>query len=82
MHCPAIILKKFPSIHKLIFFYNVIFFVGHLVNLLIGYHVHLHVGRHVSHRNVVSMFCEGSETLTEWKSESVMDRRRTTDWLG
>ena len=37
------------------------------------YHVHLHVGNHVSyhvgHRNVVATLCEVSETLTEWKSE-------------
>ena len=25
--------------------------------------------------NVISTLCEGSETLTEWKSESVMDQR-------
>ena len=31
--------------------------------------VHLHVGHH----NVVSTLFEGSETLTEWKSESVKD---------
>ena len=39
--------------------------------------MHLHVGRHVSHhgghRNVVSTLCEVS--LTERKSESVMDGR-------
>ena len=29
--------------------------------------VHLHVGHH----NVISTLCEGSETLTEWKSESI-----------
>ena len=39
------------------------------------HHVHLHVGNHVSyhvgHRNVVATLCEVSETLTEWKSESI-----------
>ena len=48
---------------------------GNLVNLHVGHHVNLHVGHHVSHHvghhNVVSMLCECSETLTEWKSESV-----------
>ena len=43
--------------------------VGHLIHLHVGPHVHLHVG----HRNVVSTLCEVSETLTEWKSESVTD---------
>ena len=46
------------------------FFVGfhvvHLVHLHVGYHVSHHVGHH----HVVSMLCEGSETLTEWKSKS------------
>ena len=40
--------------------------VSHHVNLLIGYHAHLHDGRHVSHhvghRNVVSTLCDVSET--------------------
>ena len=40
--------------------------VGHLVYLNVGHLVHLHVGHH----NVVSMLC-GSETLTEWKPESI-----------
>ena len=31
--------------------------VGHLV----GHLVHLHVGRHVSHRNVVLTLCEGRD---------------------
>ena len=47
--------------------------VGHLVHLHVGHLVHLHVGHHVSHhighRNIVSTLCEGSEMLTEWKSE-------------
>ena len=42
---------------------------------LLMYHVHLHVGNHVSyhvgHRNVVATLCEVSETLTEWKYESI-----------
>ena len=29
--------------------------------------------------NVISTLCESSETLTEWKSESVMDNRQRTD---
>ena len=41
--------------------------VGHHLGNL----VHLHVGHHVGHRNVVSTLCEGSEALSEWKSESV-----------
>ena len=43
--------------------------VGHHVRLHVGHHVHIHVGHH----NVVSTLCEGSETLTEWKSESVRE---------
>ena len=43
-------------------------------NVDVGHHVHLHFGHdvqlHVGHHNVVSMLCEGSETLTEWKSEN------------
>ena len=63
-----------------------IFFVGHLVNLHVSHHVghlvsdlvHLHVGHH----NVVSRLCEVLETLTECKSESVMDllTDKWTDW--
>ena len=49
--------------------------VGHLVHLHVSHHVHLHVRHHVSHRNIVSTLLEVSETLTEPKSESVMDRR-------
>ena len=45
--------------------------VGHDVRLHVGYHVHLHIGHHFDHYNVVSTLCEGSETLTEWKSESM-----------
>ena len=40
----------------------------------IGWHGVGHVGHHI----VVSMLCEGSETLTEWKSES----GHMKDWLG
>ena len=43
----------------------------HHVHLHLGHHVHSHVGHHVSHQNVISTLCEGSETLTEWKSESI-----------
>ena len=42
-----------------------------LISFFVGYHVHLHVGNH----NVVSTLCEGSERLTEWKSESMTYRR-------
>ena len=46
----------------------------------------IHVGRHVSHhgghRNVVSTLCEVSETLTERKSKSVMDRQQTDGLTG
>ena len=28
---------------------------------------------HVGHRDFISMLCEGSETLLEWKYESIMD---------
>ena len=45
--------------------------VGHLVHLHVGHHVHLHVGYH----DVISSLCEVSETLTEWKYESVTDGR-------
>ena len=41
--------------------------VGHHV----GHLVHLHGGYH----NVISKLCEGSETLTESKSESITNRR-------
>ena len=34
----------------------------------VGHLVYLHVGHH----NVTSTLCEGSETLTEWKSKSVL----------
>ena len=47
--------------------------VGHLDHLHVGHHVSHHVSHHVGHRNVVSSLCEGSETLTKWKSESVTD---------
>ena len=50
---------------------SAIFFVGHLVHLHVGHHVHLCIGHHVSHHNVVSTLCEGSETVLEWKSESI-----------
>ena len=43
------------------------------VHLHVGHHVHLHVGHHVGHHNVISTLCEGSETLTEWKSERMTD---------
>ena len=49
--------------------------VGHHVGHLVGHLVHLHVGYH----DVVSTLCEISGTLTEWKSESVMDDRQRTD---
>ena len=61
--------------------------VGHLVYLHFGHHDHLHVDHHihlsVGPRNVILKLCEVSETLTEWKSESVMDLRTDglTDWL-
>ena len=57
--------------------------VGLLVHLHVGHHVYLHVGHHVSHHvghcvsqhvghgNVFSTLCEVSETLTEWKSETM-----------
>ena len=44
--------------------------VGHIVRLNVGYLVHLQVGHH----NVISTLCEGSETLLEWKSESITDQ--------
>ena len=41
----------------------------------------MHVGRrvshHVGHYNVVSTVCEISETLTEWKFETITDDGRT-----
>ena len=59
--------------------YHVGHLVSHLVHLHVGNHVHLHVGRHVGrhvgHCNVVSTLCEVSESLTEWKSESITDGR-------
>ena len=58
--------------------------VGHLVHLHVGHHVHLHISHHVGHHvdqhNVVSMLSKVSETLIEWKSESVMNL--LTDWPG
>ena len=53
------------------------YLVVHLVHLYVVHHVHLHfhvghnVSHHVGHQNVVSTLCEGSETLTIWKSESI-----------
>ena len=62
------------------------FFVGHHGGHLVRHLVHLHVGHqvhlHVGHRNVVSTLCEVSETLTEWKSESVMDSLRALAMIG
>ena len=55
--------------------------VGHLVGHLVYLHVGHHFSHHVGHHNVVSTLCEVSETLTEWKSESVMDGR-TDIWTG
>ena len=51
------------------------YLVGHIVRLYVGHHVHPHAGHHVSHHvghhNIMSTLCEGSETLSEWKSEKV-----------
>ena len=48
-----------------------------IVHLHVGHYVHPHVGRNVSHRgglrNGVSTLCEVSETLTEWKSKTLID---------
>ena len=45
-------------------------FKGLVENFLhVGHHVQLHVGHH----DIISMLCEGSETLLEWKSESTTD---------
>ena len=41
------------------------------VQLHVGRHVHLHFSLHVGHRNIISTLCEGSETLTIWKSEII-----------
>ena len=44
---------------------------------------HLDVSHHVGHHNVISMLCEGSDTLTEWTSESMKNERtneRTFGW--
>ena len=76
---------SFSCIHQLDFFsgchvghhicHHVSHHISHLVHLHVSYHVHLHVGCHVSHRgghrNVVSTLCEASETVTEWKSETL-----------
>ena len=56
--------------------------LGHLVHLHVGHCVHLHVGRHVYHRHVVSTLCEVSETLTEWKSETIEWTDRLTGGVG
>ena len=50
-----------------------LFFVCRHVSHHVGHLVHLHVGHHIGHQNVVSTLCEGSETLIEWKSETLMD---------
>ena len=58
---------------------NFIFFIGHhvgyLVHLDVSHNIHLLIGHevhpHVCQHNVVPMLCEGSDILTEWKSESV-----------
>ena len=47
--------------------------LGHYVNLHVGHHVHLHVGHHIGHHNVILTLCEGWETLTEKKFESITD---------
>ena len=47
----------------------IFFVVCHIVHLHTD--VHLHVSHHGGHHNVVSTHCEVSETVTEWKSESV-----------
>ena len=68
-----------PTPFRTIFFVGrpVVHHVGYLVHLHVGHHVHLHVGHH----NVVSTLCEGSETLTEWKSEIITYGRRRQTWL-
>ena len=59
--------------------------VGNHADRYVGHHVHLHIHDHVSHlhgqlvdprghHNVILTLCEGSETLTEWKSEGITDR--------
>ena len=76
--------KKLDSLSKLYFHVNVDvghhvhLHVGHLVYLHVCHHVHFHVGGHVHlhvghhvHLHVVSTLCQGSETLTEWKSPKV-----------
>ena len=45
-----------------------------------GREVRFFRGCHVGHHNVVLTLCEGSETLTEWKYES-MTNSRTTEGL-
>ena len=52
---------------------DIIFFVGHHVDHLVRHHVGHLVYYNVGHRDVISMLCEGSETLLEWKYESIMD---------
>ena len=52
---------------------------GDNIYLHVGHHVRLHDGHRVCHHNVISTLCEGSETLTEWKYESVIDDVGRTD---
>ena len=54
--------------------------VGHLVSYLIHLHVDRLVSHHVDHHNIVSTICEGSESLVEWKSQSIP--YGLTDWPG
>ena len=66
------------------------YLVRHLVHLHLDHLVYLHVGHHVSHlhgqlvgpcghHNAISKFCEGSETLTKWKSKKVWPTYLPTD---
>ena len=54
------------------------FFVGHPVSHLVHLHIGHQVHPHGGHRNVILTLCEVSETMTEWKSETLDDLR--TDW--
>ena len=54
----------------------------HFVLELCDLQVSRNVSHHVGHHNVVSMLCEGSKTLTEWKFETITYLTYGLTWVG
>ena len=64
---------RYALVGRCLLFFIVSHHVGHLDGQHAGHHVGHDISHHVGHRNVVSTLCEVSETLTEWKSETITD---------